>query len=284
MDVKSNMKYSFMRFPAFKDKAVTLSYDDGVIYDEKLIQIMSSNGLKGTFNINSGMFSADENSRRLTKTSAKGLYLKSGNEIAVHGYKHLALAEVDSAMATNDILQDRLELEKLFGTIVKGMAYAYGSYDDKTVEILKSCGVDFARTTISTEKFDIPTDWLRLCPTCHHKNPRLMELAKEFIEINPTRNQWVKRPKIFYLWGHSYEFNDDNNWGIFEEFSKYIGNRNDVWYATNGEIYDYVKAFESLKFSADGTTIYNPSGIEIYLNYFDKDCSVKPNETIKIAK
>lgn len=79
---------------------------------------MSSNRLKGTFNINSGMFATDRDSRRLTKTSAIDLYLDSGNEIAVHGYKHLALAEVDSAIASNDILQDRLELEKLFGKIV----------------------------------------------------------------------------------------------------------------------------------------------------------------------
>ena len=278
------MKYSFMRFPNFRDKAVTLSYDDGVIYDERLIQIMSSNRLKGTFNINSGMFATDENSRRLTKTSAIDLYLDSGNEIAVHGYRHLAIAEVDSAMAVNDILQDRLELEKIFGTIVKGMAYAYGSYDDKTVEILKSCGIDYARTTISTEKFDVPTDWLRLCPTCHHKNPRLMELAKEFIELNPTRNPWVKRPKMFYLWGHSYEFNDNNNWEIFEEFSEYIGSRDDVWYATNGEIYEYVKAFESLKFSVDGKMIYNPSCVTIYLNYFDVNYEIRPKETLRIDK
>ena len=30
-----------------------------------------------------------------------------------------------------------------------------------------------------TDFEDLPADWLRLPATCHHKNPRLMELAKE---------------------------------------------------------------------------------------------------------
>ena len=46
------MEYVFMRFPDFKEKALTLSYDDGVFQDRKLIEIMSAHGLKGTFNIN----------------------------------------------------------------------------------------------------------------------------------------------------------------------------------------------------------------------------------------
>ena len=28
------MKYTMMKFPSFKSKAVTISYDDGVIYDK----------------------------------------------------------------------------------------------------------------------------------------------------------------------------------------------------------------------------------------------------------
>ena len=49
-------KYEFLRFPEFKLKALTLSYDDGVVFDEKLISILDKYGLKCTFNINSGLF------------------------------------------------------------------------------------------------------------------------------------------------------------------------------------------------------------------------------------
>lgn len=39
----------FMRFLGGKSKALTLSYDDGVKQDKRLIDIMKKNGLKGTF-------------------------------------------------------------------------------------------------------------------------------------------------------------------------------------------------------------------------------------------
>ena len=44
----------FLRFPDYKTKAVTFSYDDGVEQDEKLIHIFNQNGLKAAFNLNTG--------------------------------------------------------------------------------------------------------------------------------------------------------------------------------------------------------------------------------------
>ncbi|MBQ5926545.1 MAG: polysaccharide deacetylase family protein, partial [Clostridia bacterium] len=265
------MKYRFLRFPNFKQKAVTLSYDDGVQYDAKLIEIMRKYGLKGTFNINSGLFSPEDGGRRMSKREAYDLYANSGMEVAVHGVKHYSLGEVNSMAVVKEVAEDRENLEEMFSRIVRGMAYANGSTSDEAVLILKACGIAYARTTVSTEKFDIPTDWLRLPATCHHGNPRLMELAKEFVEIQEGEGymwRWNHFPKLFYLWGHSYEFNDNNNWEIIEEFAKYVGNREDIWYATNGEIYDYVKAYDQLIYSANGKKIYNPTATDIYLNYF----------------
>jgi hypothetical protein len=277
-------KYVFLRFPDFKDKAVTLSYDDGVVYDKKLIDIMNANGLKGTFNLNSGLFAAKSGERRLTKEEALELYAHSGHEVAVHGVKHLSLAEVDKAMAANDILQDRIALENMFGRVIKGMAYANGSLDQNVADIMKTCGIEYARTTVSAEKFDIPENWLMMPATCDHKNPRLMELAHEFIEKQNSQYYWSNTPRLFHLWGHSYEFNDEDNWQIIEDFAKYIGNREDIWYATNGEIFEYVKAYESLRFSADGNMIHNPSCTPVYLNYFGKQYKISPGQTIIQSK
>ena len=38
------MNYSQMRFPNFRKKAVTLSYDDGVKFDKRLMEIMDKHG------------------------------------------------------------------------------------------------------------------------------------------------------------------------------------------------------------------------------------------------
>ena len=281
------MSRRFMCFPGFKEKAVTFSYDDGVRQDKRLIDIFRKNGLKGTFNLNGGLFNSqrdDEFKGRMTKEEALELYLPLGQEVAIHGYQHLSLAELEDCVATNDVISDSKELETLFGCVIKGMAYANGSYDDNTVEILKKCGVSYARTTVSTGKFDLPKDWLKIYPTCHHSEPRLMELAKEFVNSPPKKRPWSDAPRLFYLWGHSYEFDQKDNWNVIEEFAKYIGGRAEIWYATNGEIYEYIQAYDRLEFSADGSLVYNPSNVDVYIEDWQGKRIVPAGKTVRMAK
>ena len=276
-----------LRFPGFKSKALTFSYDDGVAQDRRLISIMSKYGLKGTFNVNSGLFGEVPtiDKGRMTAEEVFQLYTETGNEVAVHGYKHISLAEVDSAVAINDVIEDRKNLERMFGKVIKGMAYANGSYNDEVVQLLKMCGISYSRTTISTEKFDLPTDWLRLPATCHHANPRLMELAKEFVEGAESPSFWGKRPKLFYLWGHSYEFDSKNqSWDIIENFASYLGNREDIWYATNGEIYEYIQEFDRLQFSADGTSVFNPSSLDMYIDSLYGQFKISSGQTVTLVE
>lgn len=279
------MAENFMRFPLGKTKALTLSYDDGVEQDIRLIEIMKANGLKGTFNINTGRYSPDGTKfppghahRIMTKDQAKELYLNSGMEIAVHTLSHPHLEGMAENVCAYEVLMDRKNIEDDYGVITRGMAYPYGTYNDSVVSTLKQCGIAYARTIITTEKFDIPTDWLRLPTTCHHKNPRLMELAQRFVDSKVEKN-----PLLFYLWGHSYEFEQKDNWHVIEAFAEYMGNREDIWYATNIEIYDYIAAYKQLQFSVDGKKIYNPTATILYFARKNNLFCIRPGETIIIA-
>lgn len=274
-----------IRFPGFKYKAFTLSYDDCMRQDKRLVSIMQKNGLKGTFNLNGAMFSeiCDKKEKgRMTREEAIDLYLSAGMEIAIHGYHHLSLTGIDPEVAMYDVVEDRKELEKTFGCIIKGMAYAYGKYNDEVVEILKRAGISYARTTVSTEKFDLPQDWLRLPATCHHNNARLMELAREFVEAKESVSYWTRELQLFYVWGHSYEFDNNDNWGMMEEFAEYIGGRDDIWYATNGEIFDYLQACQQLLFSMDGTLVKNMSALDVYIDYYGKNRIIPAGQTVKL--
>jgi len=275
-----------MRFPDGKRKALTLSYDDGVDQDVRLIEILQRHGIKGTFNLNSGRYPAEPVPvepeivhRRLTRAHATELYRGSGMEVAIHGLSHSFMDRLPPNLCLEEIVQDRKNLEKQFGTIIRGMAYPYGTVSDALVEMLGYAGVAYARTTVSLEKFDVPKDWLRWNPTCHHKNPRLMELAQDFAE---DRKQNFRNPWLFYLWGHSYEFEQDDNWQIMEEFASYMGGREDVWYATNLEIHDYVENWYRLIFSMDGTMVYNPSCCEMFFNMGDQIYCVQAGEVLEI--
>lgn len=276
----------FMRFPGGLAKALTLSYDDGVEQDIRLMEILDKYGIKATFNINSGLYApegtvypAGKAHRRLPESQIVPLYSNPNHEVAVHTLTHPRLEMMPAANVAYEVIKDRENLEEAFGRAVRGMAYPYGSYNDEVVQTLKSCGIVYSRTTQSTRRFDIPTDWLRLPATCHHKDSELMALATKFASISKNANN----PQLFYLWGHSYEFEMDDNWNVIEEFAEFIGGRDDIWYATNIEVYEYIEDYNRLIHSADGTIIKNPTSRTLYFALLGGPAySIAPGETIKI--
>ena len=112
----------------------------------------------------------------------------------------------------------------------------------------------------SMMSFNLPEDWMEWKPTCHHNDPQLMATAEMF--ANYKKTQYLK---LMYVWGHSYEFDNNNNWEVIEEFCKYMGGRDDIWYATNIEIVDYMAAAKNLQFSANANAVYNPSAISVWV-------------------
>ena len=277
-------RYIFMRFPGGKPKAFTLSYDDGVEQDVKFIELCDKYGLKATFNLNSGLYTPEGTvfpkgriHRRLTKAAAGEVYGKNGHEVATHAYTHPWLEKLSATNATYEIIKDREALEEQFGRIVNGHAYPYGTYSDTVVECLRNCGIVYARTTKATHSFEIPTDWLRLHPTCHHDDGKAIELTKRFVEL---KNE---APLLFYMWGHTYEFEDKNNWEHFEEIAELISGKDDIWYANNIDVYNYVEAYRSLVFSADMRYVNNPTSLDIFFVCNGVNYVVKSGETISIS-
>ena len=271
----------YIRFKDGKPKAFTLSYDDGVVQDIRLIDIMNKYGLKGTFNINSGLYFPEDGERekfygRLKFSEATDLYTDSGQEVAVHSYTHPYLEQVSSQEAVYEIMEDRKHLEEQFKTVIRGMAYPMGTYSDEVVDALKSCGICYSRTIKSTGSFELPQNWLTWHPTCHHNDPKLMEYAEIFVD---DRFPWRRKP-LFYVWGHSYEFDNLDNWDVIEKLAEYMSGRDNIWYATNIEIYDYVKAFDSLQVSLDKKIIHNPSAIDVWAEEKGEVLLIKAGETL----
>lgn len=269
-------------FPEGKQKALTLSYDDGPIQDKKLIELLNRYGVKATFNLNSGLWAQDDDPeglfpKRMTYQEAIDTYKDSGHEIACHGFTHPWLDQLPEGVAAYEIVQDRKALEEQFGCIVRGMAYPFGTYNDKIVETAKNAGIVYSRTIASTHDLYLTTDWLRLAATCHHDDPELMNLAHRFIDTNPFAN-----PYLFYLWGHSFEFDIHNNWDRMEEFLKYVSGKEDVWYATNIEIHDYIEAYRSLQFSYDLQRVKNPTATKIWFKTQAKQYAIEPGQTIEL--
>ena len=219
-------------YPQGKMKALTLSYDDGVEQDRKLVEILNRYGIKAAFNLNSGIQSGSSKwerngitIRRMNVASLPELY--KGHEIAVHSLTHPRLENMDEETVFNELEQDKINLSRIFNTRIYGMAYPYGTFTEEVKKVVERCGLLYARGAASTFSFDIPKDLLSYQPTAKHTDTCLMELAESFIKLKP------ENPQVFYLWGHSYEFDIDNNWQIIDDFCKLMSNKDDIYYATN---------------------------------------------------
>ncbi len=277
------MKFCFMRFPEGRQKALTLSYDDGSKFDKNLIEIANKYGIKVTLNINSAYIGGNDN-WHLNAEELKALVEDGGHEIAVHGARHIAPGSLLPAAGINEVLEGRRAIERYFGTTIRGMAYPNngihiiysGVPKEEIKDYIRQTGIAYARTLAGdNDKFEIPTDFYEWFPTAYHINPKLMEWLDKFLVAEKVRSV----PLLFYLWGHSYEFDRDKNWELLEEFCSKAGNKDNIWYATNIEICDYINAYRSLIFNVDNTMVFNPTCRELWFETDAKKIvSVAPGE------
>jgi len=87
------------------------------------------------------------------------------------------------------------------------------------------------------------------------------------------------------VWGHAFEFDGGNNWEIIERFADFMAPHADkVWFATNGEIIDYVNAWKRLEYSADGSMIYNPSALDVTIRIAWESIVLKAGTVTKIPE
>ncbi len=259
----------YLRFPEGKTRVVTFSYDDGPQEDEQLIALFNKYGVKATFHLNSGHY-RHHTPEQLTALRA----LYAGHEIACHTADHGHLPELPSATMVNQIMDDRKALEKIAGYPVTGMSYPFGTVSAQTINALRACGITYSRTTGSTNYFHIPRDFLQWHPTCHHKTA--LERCEAFLADLTTT--W--RAPLFYIWGHSFEFKTLEDWAYMEQVVSALAGKDEIWYATNGEIFAYRQAQEALAISADESIIHNPSAIPVWVNKNHKSVHIPAGETV----
>lgn len=244
-------------YPQGRPKALTMSYDDGVTQDRRLVAIFNRYGIRGTFHLNSALLGTGN---RIRPEEVADLY--AGHEVSCHSAHHPYLERIAPASVLSEVLDDRRKLEELCGTPVVGMSYPFGTHNPQVIELLRSCGIVYSRTTASHGSFALPDEFLLWHPTCHHSHD-LDAKAEAFLNLAPYREL-----SLFYVWGHAYEFDREepsNNWKLIEAFCEKMSGRDDIWYATNLEIFEYVAALRSLVISVDGKLLRNRSGLDLWV-------------------
>lgn len=223
-------------------KAVTFSFDDGVTQDARLIEILNRYGLKGTFNINSellgksGQIIRNGKEVRYDKISPCDLScVYAGHEVAVHTLTHPNLTKLNEEEIVRQVEEDRKRLSLLCGYEVVGMAYPCGGVnnDERVAEIIqKNTGIKYARTITSTYKFDEQEQLFRFNPTVYYIEENFETIIDSFLALES------KEPQLLYIWGHSYEMDAEYiTWEKFESLCAKLGNRSEIFYGTNREVF-----------------------------------------------
>ena len=223
------------------NKILTFSYDDAVTQDIRLIDLFNKYGLKGTFNLNSDLLGKTNELIREGVTVSHNKIAPSdirrayeGHEIAGHTRTHPMLPTLDDDSIVSQVEEDRLRLSELAGYEVVGFAYPGGgvNFDERVADVIKRrTGIKYCRTTVSSHSFDTQSNLYVFKPTVYHHGEwdKLFELGEKFLSLDTDDT------KIFYVWGHAYEFDIHNTWDRFEEFCRMMSGRGDIAYLTNKE-------------------------------------------------
>lgn len=204
-------------------------WDDGVVTDIRLVQILRKYGAKATFNLNPGFHGEQRveshwmpagysgwsfkgfNGGKLSAGELREVY--EGFSIASHCMRHECAGRVSDEEFVRAAVDARKYLEELFQKECSGFAWPCGLYTQSTADALLEAGFSYGRTVKNTDDVLSAEHPMMLNSSCHFQDSSFYE-----------RYEKAKAGSgIFYFWGHSYEMMDSEGlWAQLEDKIKYI--------------------------------------------------------------
>lgn len=241
-------------------KYVTLSFDDGLEQDKRIIEILKKYGLKATFNLNSGLLGQKGRIGRMgdfgmfdlpDKDGLVAKLLKAapayripedeiaqvydGFEIAAHGYRHDDLKNVHGPELDSAVGKDITQLQHITRQEIKGYVYAKGSYTEEAEKYLREHDVLYGRLAKTNGSFEFPQNPLCFAPSAWLIEKQVPELVKKFQQAEAT-----DQDLMLSFWGHGYEFDfgtENCNWVRFEKLCEQLVKLENVVFCTNAEAF-----------------------------------------------
>jgi len=309
--IKNNYSVS-KYYPGFVKKAITFTIDDGNYpLDKKLMDIVRPAGIVGAFNL----CGEDRKPRDTSDEEYRKLY--HGYEIANHSHLHpMAILPSDEIIISEEqfdretldlsdkttiykteregvyfrstgrsfvrvayedtyiklVDEGKSALDRIFGAEnITSFVWPYREQaSDKIKAHLASAGYKSVRKT-GTADFYIPKDKMAWCYNATHSN--LLERAEEYEGLDTDELS-------FFCFGvHSHDFENNNCWDKLIHFAGNYGKRQDFYYATPSEIFNYADAVNALIFS-DGE-IENPTDTDVFIAINGKKTVLPARTSIK---
>lgn len=280
-DEKPSFRY--FTYPEGNTKALILSYDDGTIQDIELAGLFEKNNLVGTFNLNSEYLGVTRGwpqqngdtiyQRYVPKDSLLIIY--KSHEIAAHGALHKNFTEISNDEILEEINTDIEILESLTHRKIISMAYPFGSTNDSIAKLVASIGIKNGRTVDDTHTFDFPRNYMMWHPTCH--DSKVLDYLDAYLALNE------QQLSVFYVWGHSWEFGNEERWNNMVKFCESIGRSNDIWSVGHGQLTNYLLSIKKVKVNEQNIT--NPSdNLPVWISLSNGIKKLEPGESVNLKQ
>lgn len=193
---------------------IVQSWDDGVVDDVRLTELLRRYQATATFNLNPGLHQAqrsfswrygDKDIWRLGRDELTDVY--AGFEIANHSLTHPYLPDLAPMDLTREVRDSRLILQDWFQQPVRGFCYPFGGFNAAVKEVIHNAGHSYARTVAEIDPVFPPADPLEFGANCRFADPEFWIRYERAKAING----------VFFFWGHSYELISEAMWVDLED-------------------------------------------------------------------
>lgn len=237
-------------YPGGKAKAFNITYDDGVLQDVRFVELMNQYGLKGTFNLNSGLMETEfewthRNGmivKRLPTSVVAELYKK--HEVASHTLTHPYLSQLTESEVMEEMSKDKENLERLTGRPVLGFGGPFHHWSPMIVECAKRCGFEYARNADERYCYAPPEEYYYWAAGTYHVMPGFRPFVEGFFETE-------EELALCQIVGHTYDLDAENMWQYMESVLKRVSEDESILSMTNIELVRYLKAMRSAVITED---------------------------------
>ena len=265
-------------YPGGKAKAFNITYDDGVLQDVRFVELMNKYGLKGTFNLNSGLMETQfewvhpngMTVKRLPTTVVAELY--QNHEVASHTLTHPYLSSLTEAEIMEEMARDKENLERLTGKPVLGFGGPFHHWGPEVVECAKRCGFEYARNAEERCCYAPPEEYYYWSAGIYHIRPGFRDFVEGFFH---TREELA----LCQIVGHTYDLDVENMWDYMESVLKRVAEDHSVLSVTNIDLVRYMKAMRTAVITE--TEIKNPSDLPLWFEKNGKVICVEPGMEYK---
>ncbi len=198
---------------------VIQTWDDGIVSDIQLIEILKRYQARASFCLTPGLYQESRSfgwtyqGREVWRLGTRELAdVYDGFEICSHSMTHPRLTDLSEDRLHWELQTSKTMLEQIFQKPISGFCYPFNACNDFVKDAVSKAGYRWARGNQNRDNVYPPENPFEFHPSCRYLD---CDFWNKFDRQRETNG-------VFFFWGHSYELVTEAMWQDFESTIKAI--------------------------------------------------------------